>query len=380
MFEDWIAELGRRPVTGLDRRGLCDEAAAIARLRAATDAYEARVLGAVDRLGDKGAPASTVARSAGRCSQREADRKARRAATLAEVPSAAEALAVGRLSIEHVDSLTRAVEATSADAVEASDLVEVAGRRAADMHAKDAREWTRRQQSDTDLEGAHQRRVKARRLSIFDNDDGMTVLHAEFDPATGAQLKRALTEETDRLFQVDGGRGAARDVRTPEQRRADALAGLLVGQRGGTDAARTAPVRNQLLLMVAADDGVVTGGHLADGRPLPVSVVERLACGSDLFAVVLSQDGDPLWLGRRARLATDGQWRGLVARDGGCRICGADPSKCEAHHIVAWQPPGNGPTDITNLILLCSHHHHLVHDLGWQLVGSGDAGWELRPP
>ena len=380
MFEDWIAELGRRSVDGLDRSALCDEAAAIARLRAATDAYEARVLVAVDRLGDKGAPSSTVARSAGRCSQREADRKARRAATLAKVPSAADALAAGRLSVEHVDSLGRAVEATSAEAVESSGLVDAACRRPADLHAKDAREWTRRQQTDADLDAAHRRRVTARRLSIFDNDDGMTVLHGEFDPATGAQLRRAITAEADRLFHADGGRGAAGDVRTPEQRRADALAGLLVGERGGADAASTAPVRNQLLLMVTADDGVVTGGHLADGKPLPLSVVERLACGSDLFAVVLSKDGDPLWLGRRVRLASDGQWRALVARDGGCRVCGADPSKCEAHHIVAWQPPGCGPTDIVNLILLCGHHHHLVHDLGWRLVETSDGDWELRPP
>jgi hypothetical protein len=380
VFEDWIVELGQRSVEGLDRPTLCDEAAAIARLRAATDAYEARVLFAVDRLGDKGAPASTVVRSASRCSQREADRKARRASTLAQVPSAAEALAAGRLSVEHVDSLTRAAEATSPEAVESSRLVDVACRRPADLHAKDAREWTRRRQTDADLEAAHRRRVTARRLSIFDNDDGMTVLHGEFDPATGAQLRRAITVETDRLFQADGGRGAAGDVRTPEQRRADALAGLLVGERGGADAGSTAPVRNQLLLMVTADDGGVPGGHLADGKPLPVSAVERLACGSDLFAVVLSQDGDPLWLGRKVRLATDGQWRALVARDGGCRVCAADPSKCEAHHILAWQPPGNGPTDITNLILLCSHHHHLVHDLGWWLVAVEDGGWELRPP
>ena len=380
MFEDWIAELGQRCVEGLDRPTLCDEAAAIARLRAATDAYEARVLDAVDRLGDRGAPASTVARSAGRCSQREADRKARRAATLAQVPSAAEALAEGRLSVEHVDSLGRAAEATSPDEVESSGLVDSACRRPADLHAKEAREWTRRRQTDADLESAHRRRVTARRVSIFDNDDGMTVLHGEFDPATGAQLRRAITAETDRLFQADGGRGAAGNVRTPEQRRADALAGLLLGDRSGADPVRTAPVRNQLLLMVTVDDGLVTGGHLADGKPLPLSVVERLACGSDLFGILLSKDGDPLWLGRRARLATDGQWRALVARDGGCRVCGADPSKCEAHHIVAWLPPGSGPTDITNLILLCSHHHHLVHDLGWRLVEAGDGGWELRPP
>lgn len=380
MFEDWSVEVAGRSAVGLSRPELCDELKTVARLRGALDAWEARLLAAVDGLGDRGAPASTVARSVGRCSQREADRRARRAQTLAEVPSAADALAQGAMSVEHVDAIGRAVEATSVEAVESSGLVEAARRRPADLHAKEAREWTRRQQCDADLEAAHRRRVEARRLSIFDNDDGMTVLHGEFDPATGAKLRRAITAEADRLFQADGGRGEADEVRTPEQRRADALAAILVGDRGGVDATRAAPVRNQLVLTVTATDGVVTGGHLCDGTPLPASVVERLACGSDLFTVVLSQDGDPLWMGRRVRLATDGQWRALIVRDGGCRICGADPSRCEAHHIVAWQPPGAGPTDITNLILLCGHHHHLVHDFGWELVQTSDGGWALEPP
>ena len=115
MYEEWAAELTARPLPA-DRRGFADELADLARHRGALDAREARLLAGIDRLEDDGAPASAVARSVGRCSQREADRKAVRAATLAEVPSAADALAAGRLTVEHVDVLGRAVEATSAEA------------------------------------------------------------------------------------------------------------------------------------------------------------------------------------------------------------------------------------------------------------------------
>ncbi|MGH9101378.1 MAG: HNH endonuclease signature motif containing protein, partial [Acidimicrobiales bacterium] len=35
-----------------------------------------------------------------------------------------------------------------------------------------------------------------------------------------------------------------------------------------------------------------------------------------------------------------------------------------------------GPTDIDNLAMLCSAHHHLVHEGGWSLRGSAQG--ELR--
>ena len=252
------------------------------------------------------------------------------------------------------------------------------------MHARDTRDWIRRQQTDADITQAHRRRYAARRLFMFENDDGMFVLHGEFDPATGARLRSAIDTETNRLFHTDGGRDTASDKRTPQQRRADAITALLTTPDASADACadtrRIAPVRNQMLLMATLRNGEITDGQLIDGSPLPAAVIKRLACGSDLFALILSTDGDPLWLGRKTRLATDGQWRALIARDQRCQICDAHPSKCEAHHIVAWQPPSRGPTNIDNLILLCSHHHHLVHDLNHRLVATTQDGWYLQPP
>ncbi len=37
------------------------------------------------------------------------------------------------------------------------------------------------------------------------------------------------------------------------------------------------------------------------------------------------------------------------------------------HHIVHWND--RGPTDLDNLVLLCSYHHRLVHEGGWQVAG-----------
>lgn len=379
MYEDWIAALADRVLPD-ERPGFADELTALARLRGAMEAREARLLAGVDALGDRGLPAAAIARSTSKCSQREADRRARRAEVLAQVPAAADALAQGSLSIEHVDVVGRAVEATSPEAVEAAGLVERLSMRPADLAAKDARDWARCRQSESDREAVQRRRYAARRLSVFEGDDGMTVLHGEFDPVAGAELRKALEAETNRLFHSDGGREGADEVRTAEQRRADALLGLVRGRPSAEGGSAAPAVRNQMLLMATVSDDGLVDARLPDGSPLPMSVVERLACGSDLFGAVFGQNGDPLWMGRRVRLATDGQWRMLIARDGGCIGCGADPSRCQAHHVVPWLPPGSGPTDIDNLVLVCRHHHHQIHDLGWRVLRMSDGAWALAPP
>jgi hypothetical protein len=320
VFESWLRELQTIGVESLGRRGLCDAAAASGRLRAALDAFDARVAVAVSQLNDGGAGPSVVLRGASKCSQREADRRARRAEALVALPSAAEALATGTITAEHVDTLARAADATTPQAVEQSDLLAKAKCRPADLLGKDAREWTRRRQSQADLEAKQARMVAARRCVIFESDNGMAVLHAELDPITGARVRSALDTSCDRMFHTDGGRTAAGDVRTTEQRRADALAELMTeGSEGG------GPVRTQLVVIAHADGTAEIPGT----GPIPASELAKLACNSDLFGIVFGTDGQPLWHGTRVRLADDNQWRALIARAGGCIICAAHPSKCK---------------------------------------------------
>ncbi|MEM8705030.1 MAG: HNH endonuclease signature motif containing protein, partial [Actinomycetota bacterium] len=117
--------------------------------------------------------------------------------------------------------------------------------------------------------------------------------------------------------------------------------------------------------------------YVESGEAVPASELARLAARADFFGAVFSAEGDPLWMGRSVRLATDAQWRAWIARDGGCVVCDARPSQCEAHHLIPWER--QGPTDIDNLVLICRHHHHVVHDAGWRLRRGSD-GWTLAPP
>ena len=55
------------------------------------------------------------------------------------------------------------------------------------------------------------------------------------------------------------------------------------------------------------------------------------------------------------------------------------PRWTDAHHIVHWS--SGGPTDLDNLVLLCGHHHRLIHHSDWQVkINSRDGLPEFTPP
>jgi len=377
VFDAWLTELRDLRVTSLDRPSLCDVAVAAGRLRSALDSLDARVADAIGQLDDRGPDAATTLRSATKCSQREADRRTRRAAALREMPQTAEALKLGAIGVEHVDTLVRAAEKTSPVAVDESELLSVAATRPADIMATDTRKWIRRHQSSADAEQTARRQRQNRRGVVFDGDDGMVVFHIELDPGAGARARSGLDAIYERLLRDDGGRGIADQARTPDQRRADAFEILLCGASVADDDDHSVPrVRSQLVVIAHADGTAEIPGL----GPIPSYELDRLACVSDLFGLVFSGDGRPLWHGRSKRLATDDQWRALIARDGGCVICSAAASRCEAHHVIFWDGAARGPTDIDNLALVCSHHHHVIHDQGFRLVCDASGRWRLEPP
>ncbi|SDS34996.1 HNH endonuclease signature motif containing protein [Actinopolymorpha singaporensis] len=119
----------------------------------------------------------------------------------------------------------------------------------------------------------------------------------------------------------------------------------------------------------------------ADGKPISVATVRRLACEADLIPVVLGGDGQVLDLGRSDRFFKEHQRRALAIRDGhhcnfpGCQI--PEP-RCITHHMTAWDH--GGPTDLANGVLLCRHHHVTVHHKGWQVRMGTHGHPEYTPP
>lgn len=47
-------------------------------------------------------------------------------------------------------------------------------------------------------------------------------------------------------------------------------------------------------------------------------------------------------------------------------VDGCRHERTQAHHVT-WYGLHHGTTDIDHLVPLCTRHHHLVHEGGWQL-------------
>jgi hypothetical protein len=109
--------------------------------------------------------------------------------------------------------------------------------------------------------------------------------------------------------------------------------------------------------------------------------VERIACTSGTVPIIFDQHGQAIDVGREHRLFTRRQKDALAARDGGCRWPGCErrPSWTEAHHVEHWKRD-HGATDLANGILLCRHHHLLLHDNHWEIGRDSDGGYWLIPP
>ncbi|WP_256840844.1 HNH endonuclease signature motif containing protein [Ornithinimicrobium cryptoxanthini] len=98
------------------------------------------------------------------------------------------------------------------------------------------------------------------------------------------------------------------------------------------------------------------------GAVMDAAQAGRLACVGDVTPIVLGEHGQPLALGRTVRLATPGQFKALMVRDGQCTYpgCSVPGTWCDSHHLIWWCRGGG--TDLELLVLLCPRHHTLVHD------------------
>jgi hypothetical protein len=121
-------------------------------------------------------------------------------------------------------------------------------------------------------------------------------------------------------------------------------------------------------------------GTSETGEQLSGSAVRRLCCDSDVVPVVLRGASEVLDVGRQLRLASAAIWRALVARDRHCRFpgCTRPPMMCHAHHVRHWID--GGPTSLHNMVLLCGHHHRLIHAAPWTIRRTGPAGFAFDPP
>jgi hypothetical protein len=217
------------------------------------------------------------------------------------------------------------------------------------------------------------RAERKRTLALTDTGDGRIRLTGWLDQENGAIIREAVDALCKPL---------PADDRTPGQRRADALVEVCKLSLHTGSLPDNGGDRPQLVVTVPYDPLTqqLGAGELDTGAKLPPAQVRRLACDAQIIPAVLGGDGEVLDLGRQRRLFTGAARRALILRDGGCSFPGCDrpPRWCDAHHCTSWA--SGGKTCVANGMLLCGHHHRLVHHGHWIAYIAADGKPEFIPP
>ncbi len=208
-----------------------------------------------------------------------------------------------------------------------------------------------------------------RKVSCFQNDDGMWHIQAILPAEEGGVLVKVLKELGDRLV-VEASQETEKEdekqlsidpeivtaVTSFPQRRADALVAIAEHYlaTGSGDAVNLKGSDRCQLIMHVQD-----GANL-DGQWLVPDAARRLACDASLRLVTEDEHGNVLDIGRRSRIISSAMSRALSIRDGGCQFPGCCESRyVDGHHIKHWAD--GGETKLDNLVTLCRYHHRELH-------------------
>ncbi len=370
------------PLTDVAGAAIGAELVELTRVAARLDAQLLRRLAEFDRRGECGADgaASTQAWLRWRCRLAPRDAAQRVAVARAldrSLPAVAAGLADGAIGYRHAAVITRAIRDLPADRVPAAEAILAPA--AVDLDAGRlavlARRLTYLINPDgalTDAQARHDRRW----LTLSPTFAGMVAVDGILDPEAGATLITA----------IEALRAADRtpdDTRTAGQARADAL----------TDLARHAlnhglPDQNgeRPHLTVTVDLTTLRGQAGAEPAemqwtgPISPETARRIACDAAISPILTAGPSAILDAGRATRTINPAQRRALALRDHGCihPTCHRPPPWTDAHHITHWAD--GGPTNLDNLVLLCRHHHRLVHEHHWRITRTPDGHHTVQPP
>ncbi len=232
-----------------------------------------------------------------------------------------------------------------------------------------------------ELDRMHQRLTARRSMSAFGRDlDGMYHAVLVLDPASHATIQPVLDALAAPVTHTDEHGNPVLDERTPDQRRLDAMVEVCAAHQAAGSRVRLGVKACLVLTMNLAELKEGLGHGSGDhGETLSPAEVRHLACDAGIIPAVLGGRSEVLDLGREERLATSAQLIALRHRDQGCSFpgCSRPSGWCQAHHVRHWLD--GGPTDLSNLALLCQRHHTIVHQRGYTAtITETEVTWHTR--
>jgi len=277
---------------------------------------------------------------------------------LAELPKISERFDKGQLSFSKVRAITRIADKSNEDY-----LLMIADHGTAHHVEKLVSKYrTAKRLQDVDIVRAQ---YNNREMTHYYDHDGCLVIKARLPAEQGALIVKALEMAMDRDFAEvtavtsDPESESEAEVVPIATRRADALTEIAETYMNNNESSGSTADRYQVVVHVSAETSSIENGP---GVSLETS--RRIACDSSVVCIKDDENGEPLSIGRRSRSIPPSMRRALRARDKGCRFPGCTHTRfVDGHHIQHWAD--GGETSLDNLVMLCRHHHHLVHEGGF---------------
>ena len=233
-----------------------------------------------------------------------------------------------------------------------------------------------------------------RQLNYHYDAEGSLVIKGRFPAEQGALIIKALEMAMERQFSENVAVGTSENVavgtsenvsaETSEDtkrelistRRADALAEVAETYMNSEPVPNSTADRYQVVVHVSAETSM-DAPHIEDGPHVSAETSRRIACDASLLGIKEGANGEPLSIGRKTRSIPPAMRRALRMRDKGCRFPGCTYDRfVDGHHIKHWAD--GGETKLDNLVLLCRHHHHLVHEGGFACEKTKNGEVEFR--
>ena len=270
------------------------------------------------------------------------------AVALHELPATTAAFAAGALSYSKVRALTRVASATAED--ELIEFARVATAAQVETTVAAYRGVVRNVRPDQAAMRREQRSVR-----VLRNDDGTVTITARLEPEAATLLLAAIDAAKHEVPREE-------DV-SAETLRADALEHVA---RRFLQPDDPAPPATEIV--VHTDAQVTVGADAQRALMLSIDAVRALSC--DAWVRHARDDDHAGDAGRRHRTVPKRLRRKVLRRDGEkCRFPGCTNRRyLHIHHLVHWTD--GGPTDLDNLVALCTHHHTVVHRRHWRIDGN----------